>query len=68
MSDLTTSQAAKKLNVTGRTIRNWIDAEVIYAYKLNPKSKSVYRIPRTEIEHIIRLRTGSKIRKAHAKT
>jgi excisionase family DNA binding protein len=60
MTDITTSQAAQQLKVTERTVRNWIEEKIIDAYKLNPQSKSVYRIPQSEIERILRLRIGSK--------
>lgn len=51
--DLTTIEAAEKLGVTERTIRNWIEEGAIHAYKLNPKSKSQYRIPHSEITRIL---------------
>jgi len=51
--DKTTSEAAKQLNIAERTLRDWIEQKVIYAYKLNPKSKSVYRVPQTEIDRIL---------------
>ena len=65
-TDLTTSQAARKLNITERTVRNWIEDKVIHAYKLNPESKSVYRIPHSEIERIIGLRSATRKRKSKA--
>jgi excisionase family DNA binding protein len=59
-TDFSTSQAAQKLNVSERTIRNWIEDRTINAYKLNPENKSVYRIPQTEVERILRQRIGTK--------
>lgn len=51
--DLTTAEAAKKLKVDERTIRNMIQRGSIHAYKVDPTAKSVYRIPQTEIERIL---------------
>lgn len=56
--DLTTTEAAQQLRVSVRTIRNWIEEGALNAYKLNPKSKSAYRIPPTEIERILAERTN----------
>jgi excisionase family DNA binding protein len=65
-TDLTTSQAARKLNITERTVRNWIEDKVIHAYKLNPESKSVYRIPETEVTRILDQRSAARKRKSKA--
>jgi excisionase family DNA binding protein len=54
------AQAAKKLNMTERTVRNWIEEGAINAYKLNPYSKSVYRIPATEVQRILRARAKTQ--------
>jgi len=51
--DLTTKEAAEILEVSERTVRRMIDRETIYAYKLDPTSKSVYRIPDSEIKRIL---------------
>ena len=61
---LTTAEAAEILNVSKRTILNMIDRKTIYAYKLDPKSKSVYCIPADEVQRVLRERekagTGRK--------
>ena len=57
--DLSTTEAAEQLKVSERTIRNWIDAKVIHAYKLGP-GKSVYRIPQTEVQRILTERTNQR--------
>lgn len=54
---LTTTQAAEKLGVSERTVRNWIDNGTIQAHKANPQIKSVYRIPATEVSRIIAQRS-----------
>jgi excisionase family DNA binding protein len=56
--ELTTAQAAEKLNVSERTIRNMIERGSISAHKLDPQSKSVYRIPLAEIHRILSQRTN----------
>jgi excisionase family DNA binding protein len=63
MTDLTTAQAAQQLKITERTLRNWINEGTIHAYKLNPETKSVYRIPQSEVDRILRLRSP-QIRKS----
>jgi len=55
--NLTTEQAAEALQVSERTIRNMIKRGSIHAHKLDPTSKSVYRIPHAEIERILGART-----------
>lgn len=59
-TDLTTQQAAEKLGVTERTIRNMIERGSIHAYKLDPKSKSVYRIPAIEVDKLLRIRAHTR--------
>jgi len=54
--DLSTSQAAEMLKVSKRTVINMIERGSIHAHKLDPQAKSVYRIPHTEIERILRER------------
>ena len=51
--ELSTEQAAEALQVSTRTVRRMIDRKVINAYKLDPTSKSVYRIPQSEIQRIL---------------
>ena len=55
--DLSTTEAAEQLDIGERTLREWIEQKVIHAYKLNPKNRSRYRIPQTEIDRIL---TGRK--------
>ena len=50
---LTTTEAAALLKVSERTIRNMIERGSIHAHKLDPNSKSVYRIPAAEIKRIL---------------
>jgi excisionase family DNA binding protein len=59
----TTQEAADKLQVSERTLRNWIIEGYVKAEKLNPYSKSVYRIPKEEIVRILTKRKGGKTRK-----
>lgn len=49
------SEAARILQVTTATIRNWIDRGIINgAHKINPTAKnSPYRIPRIEIDQFL---------------
>jgi len=49
------SEAARILQVTPATIRNWIDKGIINgAHKINPGAKnSPYRIPRIEIDQFL---------------
>ena len=54
--DLSTTEAAEMLEVSKRTIINMIQRGSIHAQKLDPSAKSVYRIPHTEIERILRER------------
>jgi excisionase family DNA binding protein len=54
--DLSTTEAAEILKVSKRTILNMIERGSINAQKLDPSAKSVYRIPHTEIERILRER------------
>jgi len=54
--ELSTTEAAEKLKVSVRTIRNMIRRGSLNAQKLDPTAKSVYRIPRTEIDRILRER------------
>jgi excisionase family DNA binding protein len=53
---MTTEEAAKILQCDPRTIRYMIERGSINAQKLDPSAKSVYRIPHTEIERILRER------------
>jgi excisionase family DNA binding protein len=59
-TDLTTAEAAQKLQVSERTIRRMIIRGSISAHKMDPTAKSVYRIPETEIDRILRERKISK--------
>lgn len=51
--ELTTAEAAQKLRVSERTVRRMIERGAIHAEKMDPTSKSVYRIPETEISRIL---------------
>jgi hypothetical protein len=54
---LTTEQAAEILGVNPRTVRRMIDRGSIRgAYKADPSSKSVLKIPAKEVERILKLR------------
>jgi len=50
---LTTPEVAKMLGVTERTVRNMIERGSIYAFKIDPTAKSVYRIPQKEVERLL---------------
>jgi len=52
----TTDKAAQTLKISRRTIVNMIERGIINAYKLDPTAKSVYRIPRAEIDRLLRER------------
>jgi excisionase family DNA binding protein len=54
-----TKEAADRLQVSERTIRNMIKRRSIRAYKIDPTSKSVLRIPRSEIDRILQERKES---------
>ena len=55
--DLSTEQVAKKLKYSVRTVRYLIERGVFpNAYKIDPNSKSVYRIPAGDIENYVKLR------------
>ena len=49
-------EVARLLKLNPRTIRRMIDRESIIAYKMDPNAKSVYRIPRTEVDRLLRER------------
>lgn len=50
---ISTAEAARKLQISERTLREWIKNGYIKATKLNPLTKSVYRIPLDEIHRIL---------------
>ncbi len=56
-NSVTVTEASKIIRCSPRTVRTMIKEEIITAYKLNPESKSIYRIPQSEVERIVRLRT-----------
>ena len=56
-TDLTTAEAAQKLQVSERTIRRMIIRGSISAHKLDPTAKSVYRIPQSEVDRLLQERT-----------
>lgn len=69
MTDLTVSQVAEILKCTNRTIRNLIKrGSFPNAYKLDPNSKSVYRIPQTDIDKLLEQRSGKHEENTVAKT
>jgi len=50
VSDLTIQQAARRLQVTPRAVRNWIKkGHFPNAYKQSPARNSPYRIPETDV-------------------
>jgi excisionase family DNA binding protein len=51
--DLTTAEAAQKLQMSERTIRRMIIRGSISAHKLDPTAKSVYRIPQSEVDRLL---------------
>jgi excisionase family DNA binding protein len=53
-----TKEAADQLKVSERTVRNMIERGSINAEKLDPQSKSVYRIKATEIQRILGARAN----------
>lgn len=59
---LTTKEAAEKLQTSERTIRRMIERGSIEAHKLDPSSKSVYRIPAEAIDRLLQERAAA----AHA--
>ena len=61
LETLTTEQAAEQLQVSARTIRRMIERGSINAQKLDPTSKSVYRIPMAEIQRILAERFAKQI-------
>jgi len=57
---LTTSEAASLLKVDERTVRNMITRGSLYAEKIDPRAKSVYRIPMDEIQRLLRERKNTR--------
>lgn len=53
---LTTAEAAERLKVSERTIRRMIERGTIAAHKLDPGSKSVYRIPAQAVDRLLQER------------
>ena len=58
--NLSTTEAAEMLEVSKRTVINMIERGSINAYKIDPGAKSVYRIPHSEIERILRERANPR--------
>jgi len=48
--EITTQEAAKILGCSQRTIQRMIDRGTLYARKVDPNAKSVYRLDRKEVE------------------
>jgi excisionase family DNA binding protein len=48
-----TQEAADKLGVSVRTIRNMIERGSLNAHKVDPTTKSVYRIPMAEVQRLL---------------
>jgi excisionase family DNA binding protein len=55
-----TQEAADRLQVSVRTIRNMIERGSINAHKVDPTAKSVYRIPAAEIDRILAERENTR--------
>jgi excisionase family DNA binding protein len=58
--DLSTTEAAEMLKVSKRTILNMIERGSLHAQKIDPAAKSVYRIPHSEVERILRERENPR--------
>lgn len=46
---LTTGEVAKQLNVTDRTVRNWIETGLLPGYRLG----QTYRVKETDLEEFL---------------
>ncbi len=57
----TTQEAALKLNVSERTVRNMIRRGSLEAIKLDPTVKSVYRIPVEAVDKLLQDREATRI-------
>jgi len=58
---LTSSEAAKLLGVTGETINRWLQAgHFPNAWRINPHSRSRWRIPKSDIDAFIELRRSQR--------
>lgn len=56
--DLSVSQVAEKLGCSHNHVLNLISAgHFPNAYKMNPGKKSVYRIPKKDVDAFLKLRT-----------
>jgi len=54
---MTTAEVARKLNVTQTTISVWINSGFFpNAFKLSPKPKSPWRIPKSDVDAFIEKR------------
>lgn len=59
---MSTSEAAEVLEVSPRTVRNLIGTGVLEAVKINPKSKSVYRVTVGSVHKLLASRKDKKTR------
>jgi excisionase family DNA binding protein len=58
---LTTSKVAKMLGVTQTTISQWADAGFFpHAFRLSPRRKSPWRIPKADVEAFIARQRAAK--------
>ena len=53
---ISTREAAEMLGCSDKTVRNMIARGSLTASKLDPEVKSVYRIPRVQVEKILKVR------------
>jgi predicted site-specific integrase-resolvase len=56
---ISSTEFAKRVQISDRTARQWIKDGYVKAEKLNPSSKSVYQIPVAEVDRILKQRKGA---------
>lgn len=52
--NLTLDEAAKLLGVSRQTVWNMIQRGSLNGFKLDPTAKSIYFVPREEVEHLLK--------------
>jgi excisionase family DNA binding protein len=56
---ISTREAAEMLGCSEKTVRNMITRGSLKASKIDPQSKSVYKIQRSDVESILKVRAGA---------